>query len=147
MRANNVSRALLTGAIAVGVLAGGGAATVASADQPQPTVMQGQGRKVKVGEDPAPLRSTAAPRNLGSYQVVSYSGTLAGREYVGFAAYCPGGMRILGGGSSQGTASDNFTFRDSYPLVLPDGRNGWVSWLRNDGFANIAVTVYAICGS
>jgi hypothetical protein len=81
----------------------------------------------------------AAKRNIDGYQIVTLPNANVG-NFTRRTVYCPSGKHVIGGG---GEAQGNDAILvGSFPTQ--DGR-GWIALGRQNRYASVGISVYAIC--
>jgi hypothetical protein len=96
------------------------------------------------GQPTKPAAPPASTNNLGAYTVVSTPlATIAAGAYSFFAATCPAGLSVLGGGGSNSSGAGVVILTDS----RPNGSTGWGVWYKNTGSTDSAASAWAVCGS
>lgn len=110
---------------------GAGVATAGDAGPGEPAMKSGV----------APAAGTT--QGLGSYaRVTGYTYTVAPGGFSYSTAYCPAGMRVLGGGGSNNSMG-GIVMTDSYPAY----DTYWNVYVKNAGTVPATFTPWAICGS
>jgi hypothetical protein len=110
-----------------------------------------QGPKGEKGDKgntgPAGPQGPGGPSGLSGWGYYVSGLNISAKKVESWAALCPGGQKVLGGGVARGDTSETATrILDSAPLVDP-GATGWFVTVSNDGNTTITDYAWALCAT